>query len=900
MAQENASIRFVKDKYEKVFFPVTHQRAVVDSDGMNLETALAGKQNALVSGISIKTINGSSILGSGNIEVQTSISTVNVSVDSNTGTPSATASVTGDTMSISFSNLKGGKGDTGATPEFSVGTVSTLPEGSQATVSITGTTDSPVLNIGIPTGATGAQGNTGSSVDYPYELVNNVTTNDATKGLSAAQGKVLDEKISQLGLKVFDDELTFTPEWARPGKYLGTTGVIYPSSAWSISAPFVLAKGLSINVRTEGSGATIIAETTDGTSYTPLVIAPSGTTGIHTYTYTATEDKTIAISPKIGQNNVEIYFTGEGLLSQIDYDVNGDTRVLTGTATGKKTLEQPILEGDIIESIVNEGNTRIQLNRADGTYKLVYFFELPYTCEFEVPSFNIYTSNSAPYTITVRHPGVKELVNDTSRIVGDTLAPGVKKAVTSEALAKGLAEMLPITKSAKAPVATSANYALKGNGLSVANSDSQLRKYSVAPGDVIYLSLSKDNDGVYQFQSAANVSESSIAALIGTPVNNAAEGLVVVPSGATYLIVSELKTNATNAVYNVEFAGETVAPSYVTDERDRVYSLLIDRSKADVHIAAFNTDQHFDLDRIGNGGSYDPKWVMQGVASLLSIANSLPIDQVVFGGDVAGYGGVDSADVDGILKTVAYLLQPTHDTNSVIVSIPGNHEAYQNNANVTAQGMHNVNAKRNERHPYFKGNGTDNCDAYWDDEAHKIRSIYVDTYSQNGRTEDFRTFLTTALSTLPAGYNALVFSHNPLTNEFAGTVLAQKMSDASNTIDAFQNPSDCHSILDQYAERIIACINGHTHFDASALSPSGILYVETTTAAPHTRNYTTDNIPNTSTLGTVTDTSFDFFVIDQSAKTIEAVRYGEGCNRKWIYKGANSGMMDGYPQTIVR
>lgn len=51
-------------------------------------------------------------------------------------------------------------------------------------------------------GKDGAQGNTGSSVDYPYELVNNVTTNDATKGLSAAQGVVLDEKISQLGLKV--------------------------------------------------------------------------------------------------------------------------------------------------------------------------------------------------------------------------------------------------------------------------------------------------------------------------------------------------------------------------------------------------------------------------------------------------------------------------------------------------------------------------------------------------------------------------------------------------------------------------------------------------------------------------------------------------------------------------
>ena len=51
-------------------------------------------------------------------------------------------------------------------------------------------------------GDKGDQGNTGSSVDYPYELVNNLTTNDATKGLSAAQGYVLDGKVSQLEAKV--------------------------------------------------------------------------------------------------------------------------------------------------------------------------------------------------------------------------------------------------------------------------------------------------------------------------------------------------------------------------------------------------------------------------------------------------------------------------------------------------------------------------------------------------------------------------------------------------------------------------------------------------------------------------------------------------------------------------
>ena len=158
-----AKIRYIEDKEGGIVLPVTHERGVVDSSGTTLETKLGGKQATLVSGENIKTINNESLLGSGNIEVAAeSIDTVEVSVDSNTGTPSATASVSGSTLTMAFHNLKGETGATG------------------------------------PQGERGLQGNTGSSVDYPYELVNNLTTDDATKGLSAAQGVVLDGKVSQL------------------------------------------------------------------------------------------------------------------------------------------------------------------------------------------------------------------------------------------------------------------------------------------------------------------------------------------------------------------------------------------------------------------------------------------------------------------------------------------------------------------------------------------------------------------------------------------------------------------------------------------------------------------------------------------------------------------------------
>ena len=115
------------------------------------------------------------------------------------GTP-ASASMTG-TPEEPVLNLSIPQGVVGATPNFTVGTVTTGEPGSSVIVTITGTPEAPVLNVTIPQGM---QGNTGSSVDYPYELVNNLTTNDATKGLSAAQGVVLDGKVSQLEAKVTD------------------------------------------------------------------------------------------------------------------------------------------------------------------------------------------------------------------------------------------------------------------------------------------------------------------------------------------------------------------------------------------------------------------------------------------------------------------------------------------------------------------------------------------------------------------------------------------------------------------------------------------------------------------------------------------------------------------------
>ncbi len=47
------------------------------------------------------------------------------------------------------------KGETGATPNLQIGTVTTLETGSNATATITGSAENPKLNLGLPRGAAG-------------------------------------------------------------------------------------------------------------------------------------------------------------------------------------------------------------------------------------------------------------------------------------------------------------------------------------------------------------------------------------------------------------------------------------------------------------------------------------------------------------------------------------------------------------------------------------------------------------------------------------------------------------------------------------------------------------------------------------------------------------------------
>ena len=72
---------------------------------------------------------------------------------------------TGDTGPQGKTGSQGPKGDTGATPNIQIGTVQTLGPGNQATASMSGTPENPLLNLGIPKGEKGDPGEDAESGD---------------------------------------------------------------------------------------------------------------------------------------------------------------------------------------------------------------------------------------------------------------------------------------------------------------------------------------------------------------------------------------------------------------------------------------------------------------------------------------------------------------------------------------------------------------------------------------------------------------------------------------------------------------------------------------------------------------------------------------------------------------
>lgn len=139
------------------------------------ELTTKAKEN-LVAAINEAARSGGASGGAGSIEMQVSGGYIQYSTDG------------GETWEnlIAVEDLKGGKGekgDTGATPDIRIGTVTTLPAGSDATASMSGTAENPMLNLEIPKGADGASGG-GAGGSPSSALICDITLAEAAQAVS--------------------------------------------------------------------------------------------------------------------------------------------------------------------------------------------------------------------------------------------------------------------------------------------------------------------------------------------------------------------------------------------------------------------------------------------------------------------------------------------------------------------------------------------------------------------------------------------------------------------------------------------------------------------------------------------------------------------------------------------
>lgn len=105
------------------------------------------------------------------------------------------------------------------------------------------------------------------------------------------------------------------------------------------------------------------------------------------------------------------------------------------------------------------------------------------------------------------------------------------------------------------------SYSMSEYGGAVADANSEIVKYAVTEGDVLYLSLEAGAGGTYVFQNNSifpNLVKNPY--MVGDAVSGKIETAVKVPTGASYLMVSQAKTTTTNVVK--KFTGDIQGKSH--------------------------------------------------------------------------------------------------------------------------------------------------------------------------------------------------------------------------------------------------------------------------------------------------------------------------------------------------
>lgn len=283
---------------------------------------------------------------------------VTADVDANIGTPGVSVVTSGSNtaknFTFHFTNLKGQKGDTGVTSvNVSVDNNTGLPS---ATASLSG----GVLTLTFHN-LKGEQGDTGSSVDYPYTLANNVTTNDATQGLSAAMGVYLQAEIDKLALEMIASFVDISG-LTRYSYIIDGSGKWLAGSGTSVLVPITPGQVYKVSAKISNTTIGIITQTSPGASGTSVSFATgySGRVTIFqgdSYAFTAPGDAQslyLRMTDSGGNSTApEVYTSIEDFDTKINATNNKIDSEISDTNTALSKVGFPVL------SFVGQGTTYV-------------------------------------------------------------------------------------------------------------------------------------------------------------------------------------------------------------------------------------------------------------------------------------------------------------------------------------------------------------------------------------------------------------------------------------------------------------------------------------------------------------------------------------------------------------
>ena len=129
----------------------------------------------------------------------------------------------------------------------------------------------------------------------------------------------------------------------------------------------------------------------------------------------------------------------------------------------------------------------------------------------------------------------------------------------SEAISDIEEELTTPTYTDIMPSSTISSTMIRVDGTSENSSGFVAKRYQVTAGDALYLKISKDSaySATYQFQNNESIPASDNTYIVGETVTTAVDSTVTVPTGATWLMVSQLSSNTTNLVQKVG-EGDTI------------------------------------------------------------------------------------------------------------------------------------------------------------------------------------------------------------------------------------------------------------------------------------------------------------------------------------------------------